>query len=251
MGNPRSVSAYRFLHGVRGRRKECKVERSKIILKRMFQIALVVSAIGLSSGCQSKLTKEARAGINCVSINTEVPIPSVMLYEYDTPATASTWWNLPIIVGGEALFGPSRVKRGRAIMAIMWENDIDPGKILVTQFKEQLEAKQVFPCIVRADGDASFTFKIIEYGLLASGSGYSWSPYPLKTALKVKVYLKKPDGTLVWSNDAETGFMKYWREAVDEYRHDEYIEDPNLLRKGFEQAASKIVGQFFKNIEAN
>ena len=224
------------------------MERSKIILIRIFQIALVVSAIGLSSGCQSKLTKEARAGINCVSINTELPMPNAI--SYGALEGASTWW------GGVASLATKqgRVKGGRAIIAIMRENDINPSKILATQFKEQLEAKQVFPCIVRADGDASFTFEIWS-GLMWDSSG-GFPPYPLKPELTAVVYLKKPDGTLIWKNNKTFHWKKgtFFYDStseVDAYMHNEYIENPSLLRKGFEQAASNIVGKFLGNIEAN
>lgn len=242
MGNPRSVSAYRFLHGARGRRKECKVERIKIILIRMSQIAFVVAAISLSSGCQSKLTKEARAGINCVSINTEVPIPSDMSYGNDE--ASGTWWGVVISLAGL----PEKVTKGRAINALMRKNNIDLGRIIVTQFKEQLETKHVFPSIVETNEDATFTLEIWSYGLMWDSRGVSWPPYPLKPVLTVDVHLKKPDGTLIWKKRAETYDNT---SEVDAYMYDEYIENPSLLRKGFEQAASKIVGQFLENIEAD
>jgi hypothetical protein len=137
-------------------------------------------------------------------------------------------------------------RMARTIRDIMRKNDIDLGKMIASRFKEELEAKQVFPSIVEDDGDATFTFAIYNYGLLWSSWGYSVPPYPLKPALNVQVYLKKGDGTLVWHDYAVTDD---YTGGVDRYMFDEYVADPNLLRKGFEQAASKIVDQFFKNVE--
>jgi hypothetical protein len=224
------------------------VEQSKIILIRMSQIAFVVAAIGLSSGCQPKLTKEARAGINSVSINPEVSLPERMGWGNNSVGGGGPLWFSVITVGAGIAAIPEKVRRSHAIYLLMRENYIDPGRIIATQFKEQLETKQIFPSIVETNGDATFTFEISSYGLMWDSRGVSWPPYPLKPVLTVEVFLKEPDGTLIWKNRAMTYDST---DEVDARMYNEYFFNPDLLRKGFEQAASKIVDQFLENIEAN
>jgi hypothetical protein len=232
---------------VGGRGKESKVVRGEITSIRVFQIGLVVLGVGLSAGCESKLTTEARAGINSVTVNWDGSLPERMEWGHTgggggTPALAA------VFLSAELAGLPEKVRRRRAIGALMRKNKIEPGEILEAQFRKQLEAKQVFSSIVNADGDATFTLDVWSYGLLWDSRGVSWPPYPLKPVLTVNVYLRKPDGTLVWENNAWTSDFT---DGVDARMYEEYVENPDLLRKGFEQAASKIASQFLKNIETD
>lgn len=223
------------------------VERSRTILKWMSPIAFVLAAVGISAGCQPTLTQEARAGINSVRIDTDISLPERMDWGNDSGAGGPLWF-AAITVGAEIASIPRKLSQSRVIRLLMDENNIAPGRMIATQFKEQLETRQVFPSIVETDGDATFTFEILSYGLMWDSSRVPWPPYPLKPVLKVVVCLKKPDGTLIWRNRAETFDSTG---EVDGYVYNEYIQNPSLLRRGFEQAASKIVSQFMKNIRAH
>jgi hypothetical protein len=217
------------------------------------QIALVVAVTGLSSGCQQKLTKKARAGINSVSINTEVSLPERLYVGSKGSVGGGTGWFGAVTFAAGIADIPRKIRQSRTISNLMKKNNIVPGRILAMQFKEQLEKEQVFPSIVETDGDATFTFEISSYGLQSYSIGRFWPPYPLRSELTVDVFLKKPDGTLVWKNWAKTytAHLLPGTNGVDAYMYNEYIQNPNLLQKGFEQAASKVVDEFFKNIEVN
>jgi hypothetical protein len=80
---------------------------------------------------------------------------------------------------------PEKVRKSRAIYALMRKNNIDLRRIIETEFKEQLEAKQVFASIAETNGDATFTLEIWSYGLVWDSRGVSWAPYPLKPRLTV------------------------------------------------------------------
>ena len=217
---------------------------NKETVYKVLQIALAVLILGLSSGCHNTLTQEERAGINYVSINPEVSMPRSMYFGTRGGHIYLDLLALDVVSGAMA----RRLTRGRYIEAMMREHDICPDKMIVNQFREQLEAKQIFPLIVEAGGDATFTFKISSFGLDWYSSETPWPPYPFKPVLHTYVYLRKADGTLVWEDYV---FTNDYTEGVDPHMYEEYVEDPNVLRKNFEQVTSKVVESFFENIEAN
>ena len=132
------------------------------------------------------------------------------------------------------------------------ENDIIPGRMIVTQFKEQLKAKRVFPSIVETNGDATFTFEISSCGFMPRESN-PFTPDPHRAVLMVDVCLEKPDGTLIWKNSATAQDHWLWPRLsrVNAFRYNDYIESPKLIRKSFDQAASQIVNQLLKKMEGN
>ena len=117
---------------------------NKETVYKVLQIALAVLILGLSSGCHNTLTQEERAGINYVSINPEVSMPRSMYFGTRGGHIYLDLLALDVVSGAMA----RRLTRGRYIEAMMREHDICPDKMIVNQFREQLEAKQIFPLIV-------------------------------------------------------------------------------------------------------
>jgi hypothetical protein len=213
------------------------VEKNETKYVTVFRMALSVWIACLASGCQDRLTKEMRTGINSVRVNTEVSRPDVMVYgPREGPST---------LLGVAVSLVHSYSEERKTIEGVMRDEDIDPARILVTHFKEQLEAAKIFPSVVETDADASFRFRIQRYGLQTSDDAAGWPPYPHRAVFAVHVELTKSDGTLVWRNYASTIWGK---SEVDAYKDDEYIENPGLLRKGFEQAAGEIVRDLIKKM---
>lgn len=211
------------------------MERDRARLASLFAMALSVWFVLSVCGCQATLTKAKRAGINSVSV--DVSMPDRMSYgPRQGPSTL-----LGVVAHELSGYAASR----KTLSDVMRENDIDAGGILVAHFKEQLEAKKIFPPAVETDADASFRFRIHKYGLQTADDLPSWPPYPHKAVLDVTVELRRRDGTLVWRNFASN----IWGPSkVEAYKDDEYFENPDLLRKGFEQAAGEIVRDLFKNV---
>jgi hypothetical protein len=224
-----------------------------MMIIRILRNALIVAAIGLSGGCasQPKLRKEARAGINSVSINTEVDLPERTFWGVSGGTVSGDVW-LDVATGIIAKAAESeRERRGRAIQALMVKYDINPGKMVAAKFKEQLKAKGVFPDIVDTDGDAAFTFKILGCGFHMDRGAIVDHPY--RAVLSVNVRLEKPDGTLIWENRASA--RDHWllpgSSGVDAYSYHDYTSNPSLIRAGFKQGADRIVRQLLKRIESN
>jgi len=213
------------------------MERFKMISTKVFQAVLVASTVGLLSGCGGpSLSKKARAGVNSVSINTEVSMPREMSYAGTASQTGAFFGLIGGLVAGAAEKSPRE-----EMMKVMQENDIDPGKIAAAQFREQLKAKRVFPSVVEAGGDAKFVLEVKDYG-------FFYKPYTnrLKPVLRVAVYLEKAGGKRVWKNEEWT---TSYTKGTDSYTHEQYIASPELLRKVFEQAANVLVVKFVKNLQ--
>ena len=198
-----------------------------LLSAKMLQIFIVLSTIVVSCGCaSSKLTRQALADIRSVAINPEVSIPKEIEYFKDDTKPGSSTNFLGALM---------------AINAIMRDNDINVGKIVVDQFQRQLTAKQVFPSIVTFGGDANFSFKIHYYGL---------RPRPfvqqgnLGAVLKVTVYLKKANGKLIWKSTAYCP-----PERTSAYLWRKYVIEPKVLRMVFEQAAHAAVSDLINDIE--
>lgn len=211
------------------RDKEKKMERRKMILTRILQITLILLVIGLSSGCGvPRLSKKARAGIDTVSVNTEVSMPDKMGYIGHRFDGASFGLLGALITSGVDDDEEERLN------ALMREHNIDVGKIVTGQFRDQLEAKRIFPSVVASGGDAEFSFEIHFYQIsLRYGA-----------ALKVTVYLKKATGGTIWKATAWPGLAKR-----DTYLYEQYISDPALLQKAFEQAARIVVTELIDSMK--
>jgi len=203
------------------------MQRNKILSAKTLQIITVISTIVVFSGCAaSRLTRQARAGIRSVSISSNVSIPSEIEYFKDDikPGSPSNFMG--------ALM---------AIDDVMQDTDLNVGKIVVEEFKEQLAAKQVFPSIVNFGGDANFSFKIHFYGLRPR----AFAPEGhLGGVLKVTVYLRKANGKLIWKSTADCS-----PERTSAYLWRKYITEPKLLRMVFKQAAHAVVSDLFKDID--
>ncbi len=224
-----------------------------MMIIRISRNALIAAAIGLLAGCasQPKLRKEARAGINSVSINTEVSLPERTFWGVSGRSVSGYVW-LDVATGIIAKAAESeRERKGRTIQALMVKYDINPGRMVAAKFKEQLQAKGVFPDIVDTDGDAAFTFEILGCGFHMDRRAIVDHPY--RAVLSVDVRLEKPDGTLIWENHASA--QDHWllpgSSGVDAYMYHDYTSNPSLIRMGFEQAANRIVNQLLKRIESN
>jgi len=206
-----------------------EMRRKKIISAKTLQIILVLSAIAVFCGCAaSRLTKRARAGIDSVTINPNPNMPSEMEYFRDdqTPGSSS------------GLLGALM-----AINNVMRANNIDVGRIIVGEFREQLAAKQVFPFIVKYGGEAEFSFQIHHYGLRFRPST---KQEHLGAVLKVTVYLRKPNGKLIWKATADCS-----PDRTDAYLWRTYITEPERVRMIFQQAARVVVSDLFKDIETD
>lgn len=203
------------------------MQKRKLLSAKMLQIIIVLSAIVVFCGCAtSRLTRQARAEIRSVTINPEVSIPSEIEYFKDdqTPGSSSNFLG--------ALM---------AINAVMRDNNIKVDKIVVDEFQRQLTTKQVFPSVVAFGGDANFSFKIHFYGLRPRPFTQQGN---LGAVLKVTVYLKKANGTLVWKDTAYCS-----SERTSAYLWRKYVTEPKVLRMVFEQAAHTVVSDLFEDIE--
>lgn len=201
----------------------------EIISAKTLQIILVLSAIIVFCGCAaSRLTKRARARIDSVTISPKPSMPSEMEYFKDdlTPGSSS------------GLLGALM-----AINGVMRANNINLGRLIVDEFREQLAAKQVFQSIVKYGGDAEFSFKIHFYGL-------RFRPFAkdehLGVVLKVTVYLRKANGALVWKATADCS-----PDRTDAYLWRTYVMEPERLRMVFQQAARVVVSDLFNDIETD
>jgi len=195
----------------------------------MLQIILVLSAIVVFCGCAaSRLTKQARARIDSVTINLKPSMPSQMEYFQDdlTPGSSSGLLGALMAVNG-----------------VMRANNINVGQIIVDEFREQLAAKRVFPSIVKYGGEAEFSFKIHFYGL-------RFKPFAkdeqLGVVLKVTVYLRKANGALVWMATADCS-----PDRTEAYLWRTYVTEPERVRMVFQQAARVVVSDLFNNIETD
>jgi len=201
----------------------------KIISAKTLQIILVLSAIVVVCGCaSSRLTKRARARIDSVTISPNPSVPSQMEYFQDdlTPGSSSGLLGALMAVNG-----------------VMRTNNINVGRIIVDEFREQLAAKQVFPSIVKYGGEAEFSFKIHFYGL-------RFRPFAkdehLGAVLKVTVYLRKANGKLLWKASADCS-----PDRTDAYLWRTYVMEPERLRMVFQQAARVVVSDLFNDIETD
>ncbi len=203
------------------------MQKREIISTKLLQIIIVLSAIVVFSGCAaSRLTKRERARIRSVSINSNVSIPKEIEYFKDDTRQDSSSNLLGALM---------------AINAVMRDTDINVGKIVVEEFREQLAAKQIFPNIVNFGGDAEFSFKIHHYGLrprLFVQEGH------LGGVIKLTVYLKKANGNLIWKSTADCS-----PERTNAYLWRQYVTEPKQLRMVFQQAARAVVSDLLKDIE--
>lgn len=213
------------------------MKQGTILSGKGFQLIITISLIALLSGCMnSKLTTEMQTGINTVSVDNNVGMPKEMIY-YGAGVQAGSLFGL---LGALAVADQEQSERDR-IMNIMSENGIEPGQIVASEFRKKLDTKKIVPTIVDSGGDATFEFKIDQYGLM-------YKPFTalLKPRLEVTVLLKKANGEIVWKNKGSTGS---YTDTTKAYTFQDYVRDPELLRDSFESAANIIISKIVANIQ--
>jgi hypothetical protein len=199
-------------------------------LGRSAIVLFTIAALSLSGCGQPRLSKKVRANLSCTCIRPVVKTGD-FFYFGGRAKTATVVGTLAGGLIGGVVAG-TMVEKGsnpakEEILRAMREHNIDVGQIMLSEFKEQVQAIPGFPPIVTDKADGEFCFEV-KCGLespLLSGK--------LKPMFTFVVQLNGPDGEKLWKNTADVYKAKG---KLKGYTHKEYIENPERLREVFSQA---------------
>ena len=122
------------------------------------------------------------------------------------------------------------------ILQVMRENGIDIGQIMISEFEQQLATKPDFPRRVREGGDAEFHCEV----------GYALAQGVLSSKLKPELYvwakLTDRDDKIIWKS------YQWVNQHLTGYKHDEYMQNPELLRQVLQQACAVVAKKFAKSL---
>ena len=199
-------------------------------------IAIIALAIFLG-GCGTGLKEADRARLCSVSIDPTVKIKGFTYF--------GGKGKLATVVGG-VVAGPAGAAAGSVagadtsekgqILTLMRENGIDIGEIMIAEFEKQLSTKSDFPPRVSEGGDATFHFEI----------GYALAQGVFSSELKPELYvwanLKDRDDKVIWKS------YQWVNQHLTGYKHDEYMQNPELLCQVLEQACAVVAKKFAKSL---
>ena len=182
-----------------------------------------------AGGCSIPITEQARKSIQSVSIDKNVTIPGNISY---TGRTRS----VPALMGGIVGAVATAVEHASAesaLVAAMQRGQIDVAQIVREQFAAELGKAGIFPSIVPEGGDARVELEVRMFGF---GATWAFST-ELRPTIGVNATLVRKDGSVVWQRyEYVTSFNgetpKHWIE--------EYLETPDLIRRGFESVAKLV-----------
>jgi hypothetical protein len=126
----------------------------------------------------------------------------------------------------------------------MTDSGVDVGRTLREAFQEALRERQLFPEIVETDGEGAFRLVIQEYQLVSPSYPFGRKLIP---SISAEVTLSRADGSILWQRRSSTTFRA---KEMAAYEGREYIENPDLLRSGFERAAEVTVEDLLDHLEA-
>lgn len=180
-------------------------------------------------GCTVALSKQQRASLKAVSVAPIENLPGMYHQGPDmTPPEAPP---------KEQKYAYAELKR------VLSDAAIEPAGIFRDSFVQQLKTVHGLPPVQDQGGDAVFTLVVNMWGL--AGSGNLTTPN-LKPLLSISASLKRPDGTVLWTNNAHiTNFGGGTVSATTEA----YLKDPDLLRDALSKAAGIVAKELVSTLE--
>jgi len=200
----------------------------------------LIALMGLTTllgGCGKALRDADRSRLTSVSID---PAPTIKNFKYFGGKGKAATVLGGVVAGpaGAALGSVSGAGRSEKaeMLDLMLENNIDIGQIMASELEKQLAVKSDFPPRVATGGDATFHFEI----------GYALASGPFSSTLKPELYvwasLEDKDGKILWKS-------YHWaNDGLKGYKHQEYVENPELLREVLIQACGVVAKKMAKSL---
>lgn len=209
---------------------------------------LLVATSAFVSGCAEDLASRKQAVTNLRRVNIEKDVLITGRFHYLGPETEPL-----VVVGGSpgVVFVPKRDRyvagwlvSSESVLELMTDSGVDVGRTLREAFQEALRERQLFPEIVETDGEGAFRLVIQEYQLVSPSYPFGRKLIP---SISAEVTLSRADGSILWQRRSSTTFRA---KEMAAYEGREYIENPDLLRSGFERAAEVTVEDLLDHLEA-
>jgi hypothetical protein len=204
-----------------------------------FVVALVLASCVASTlvGCAGAPSISAnaadRARIGAVRIDPAIEIAPKPFYNGRAQAFAAIGGAVGAALKVEA--AKDSLDAQSALLITMRDHHIDLGELLRAQFARAGEATTSLRFV--ADGvpvDGVVSMKVEIWGL-GQTQGLSATLYP---TLGVSATLKRPDGTIVWQKYQYVTPLK--KENDEGHTLEEYVANPELLRKVFDTASGIV-----------
>ena len=200
---------------------------------------LAALSVMLFTGCGGGVafTPAHRASIQTASVvhRSEYPPKERVVVDTFAKRSAAAWGGMAGVLISAAAAGDDR----GALLAGLRATGTDPGLLIADAFEQELRSSGVVP-VVTQGGAARFEFSKIRVGMGVRGA-YTTALCP---GLATEGKLLRKDGKVLWQEP-----LAY--QAV-EFRHtaDEYAQQPQLLRAGYQAAARGLAKQALVVLQA-
>jgi len=190
----------------------------------------------ISFGCATTqdLAVEDRERTKTVRIASEIHEGAVMCMDR-TDATVGVLFG---VVGG--LAAAARDQEGK-IRDCAQRAEIDIGDMVASEFRDQLQAREIFSIVDSMDADAILRIDVPYYGLFVPHGFAS----KLKPVLMVHARLERPDGTVIWEDNENVSASA---DETPSHSFDDYMSDPERLRDAWQQAAQIVVAEMLERM---
>jgi hypothetical protein len=214
-------------------------------ISRLISICFIYSIVCMVilSACATSfaLTQEELASIESVTISQEVPMPDSVEYL----GSREKVWGLCCFLVGDVIAEPGRKRTATRIQDAMNRSHIDVREIVLTEFEKQLRESRLFKeVIVGGDGYPRFKLKIIHHGLTVVRLADQLLPY-----IRMEGVLVKSDQTTIWRKKVGLVFTLGEDKRIPTQTLEEYLKDPELIRKGFSVVAAIEVSEMINDMK--
>lgn len=196
----------------------------------------------LASVCAALLTSCASnriASIHSITLDTAVTRPKAMGYSNQASANVDNWQAgaglLPMLVLAGVHQGVIS-KPKKEMEAAVASRSIAIEQIVPPAFGEEFSRSGRFTVAPSGPADATLKLKLLGYGV--NHMGGAWTSSALATTVFVEATLVGADGRTIKALKAGGTAPK-----TDWHTHEQYRDNPDLLRTGWEQAA-RVAARF-------
>ncbi len=240
-------------------------------MKREFYgiMFVIIMSLFMFNGCVANvaLKENDRLSIRSVSVAENIHLPENIVFQGEgegKEATIQRGVNQLGILGqvvGSAIIGKMTQKTGAIIKDRMKKADINIDQMLRDQFVTDLKNSKLFNEILPDErGESTFKFSIDRYGFNDATTALEkianntiritpiikYAPTITVTASLVK----NSDGSVLWKKESGGNYGKSKEESLPPpYTLDEYLNDPELIRKAFTIVCGMVVQDFINDIK--
>jgi len=216
-------------------------------LFRNFSLLLFSAVcITLLNGCASSvaLNKQIQKTKQPVTLSQDVSLPGKMYYQGFGDLSMAPAFGISglLVEMSERGREKSHVKPVDVVTYVMEKSEIDVRKIVLNEFEKQIRSAGLFSEIVYEDKNyPELRLSIFIHGF-AQPHGLSKQ---LKPLLGIEGILVSQDNSILWKN---SDYVTNLNGQTPSHTVEEYISNPELMRKAFHRASEIAVGNLVSHM---